>query len=420
MTEDLLFCNAILENHASPVDIAIHAGVVANIGPHLPTQSSRVVDASGMLASPLFIDPHHHLDCAFLSEPPNLSGTLDEAIQINTHLKVNRSDRDIYEKACRALRMALQNGTGWIRSHTDIDSVSKLKLLYPILKARDQFSGQVDVQIVAFPQLGLIADPQSVQLMRSAMIEGADVVGGMPHAELSPEDSARHIEILFQLAEEFDADIDMHADETDDPRSRTLELLADATLRHAYQGRVTAGHCCALAAYPDDYAKRVIEKVAIARINIITNPLVNLYLQGRQDKQPVRRGLTRVKQLLEAGVNVACGSDDISNLFFPFGRMDMLEVAMVTSVASHLTRPEGIQTAFDMPRWRAAKSLNIKDYGIMVGEPANIVFLAAENAREALQLQPVKRLVIHNGSLVASREEKITYFAHEDETNDRR
>jgi cytosine/creatinine deaminase len=419
MPQDLLFCNAILENNDSPVDIAIHEGVVSNIGPHLPAQGSRVVDVSGMLASPLFIDPHHHLDCAFLSEPPNLSGTLDEAIQINARLKVSRSDDDIYENACRALRMALQNGTGWLRSHTDIDSVSKLKLLYPILKARDQFRGMVDVQIVAFPQLGLIADLQSVQLMRSAMREGADVVGGMPHAELSPEDSARHIELLFQLAEEFDADIDMHVDETDDPRSRTLELLADATLRHAYLGRVTAGHCCALAAYPDDYAERVIEKVALARINVITNPLVNLYLQGRQDKQPVRRGLTRVKQLLEAGVNVTCGSDDISNLFFPFGRMDMLEVAMITSVASHLTTPEGIQTAFDMPRRRAARCLNIKDYGIMVGEPANIVFLAAKNAREALQLQPVKRMVVCNGSLVATREEKITYLTNEDETNDR-
>ncbi len=420
MPEDLLFRDAILENVDLPVDIAIHEGVVTNIGPHLPIEGSRVVDVSGMLASPLFIDPHHHLDCAFLSEPPNLSGTLDEAIKINARLKVSRSDDNVYKSACRALRMALQNGTGWLRSHTDIDSVSKLKLLYPIIKARDQFRGLVDVQIVAFPQLGLIADPHSVQLMRSAMQEGADVVGGMPHAELSPEDSARHIEILFQLAEEFDADIDMHVDETDDPRSRTLELLADATLRHAYQGRVTAGHCCALAAYPDDYAERLIERVALARINIITNPLVNLYLQGRQDKQPVRRGLTRVKQLLEAGVNVACGSDDISNLFFPFGRMDMLEVAMVTSVASHLTRPEGIQTAFDMPRWRAAKSLNIKDYGIMVGEPANIVFLAADSAREALQLQPVKRLVVRNGNLVANREERITFFIDEDEANDRR
>ena len=421
MHENWLFRNVILENSASPVDIAIRHGRVAEIGPGLAAGGSRVVNASGMLASPLFIDPHHHLDCAFLSDPPNLSGTLEEAIRINARLKISRSDEDIFEKACRALQMALQNGTGWMRSHTDIDSVAKLKLLHPVLDAKEKFRGLVDVQIVAFPQLGLVADPASVQLMRLAMRQGADVVGGMPHAEAAPEAAARHIEIAFQIAAEFDADIDMHVDETDDPGSRTLELLADATIRHAYQGRVTAGHCCALAAYPDDYARYVIEKVAQAHINIITNPLVNLYLQGRHDRQPVRRGLTRVKQLLEAGVNVACGSDDIGNLFFPFGRMDMLEVAMLTSVASHLTRPDEIQTAFDMPRWRAARAIRLEDYGIMVGAPANIVFLAAQNAREALQLQPIKRLVIRNGSLVSSRDEINTYIPiNEDGAYDRK
>ena len=409
MLENWLFHNVLLENTTSPVGIAIRAGVVADIGEGLIAQGSQVIDGSGLMASPLFIDPHHHLDCAFLSDPPNISGTLEEAIQINARIKESRSDQDIYEKACRALRMALQNGTGWMRSHTDIDSVSKLKLLHPVLEAKAKYRGLVDVQVVAFPQLGLVADPQSVDLMRTAMQAGADVVGGMPHAEASSAGAARHIEIAFQIAEEFNADIDMHVDETDDPASRTLELLAEATIRHAYHGRVTAGHCCALATYPVDYARRVIEKVALAEMNVITNPLVNLYLQGRHDRQPVRRGITRVKQLLEAGVNVACGSDDISNIFFPFGRMDMLEVAMAASVVAHLTRPEQIQTAFDMPRWRAAQALRLKDYGIMVGRPANLVFLAAKNAREALQLQPVKRMVFRDGILVSSREERITY-----------
>jgi cytosine deaminase len=410
MSENLLFRHAFLEGYITTVDIAVSHGRIANIGIDLEEQGYRVVDVSGMLGSPLFIDPHHHLDCAFLYEPPNLSGTLEEAIQINARLKQTRPEEDVFEKACRALRMALQNGTGWMRSHTDIDSISKLKLLSPVAQAKAKYAGLLDVQIVAFPQLGLIADPQSIDLLRLAMREGADVVGGMPHAENSRDDSASHIEVIFQIAEEFDADIDMHVDETDDPASCTLELLADATIRHGYQGRVTAGHCCALSAYAEDYAKRVIEKVAEAQIAVITNPLVNLYLQGRQDQQPVRRGITRVKQLLEAGVNVACGSDDISNLFFPFGRMDMLEVAMITSVVSHLTRPEEIQTAFDMPRWHAARALNLKDYGIIVNAPANIVFLAAENAREALQLQPVERMVVREGNIVSNRTEKDFYL----------
>ena len=162
---------------------------------------------------------------------------------------------------------------------------------------------------------------------------------------------------------------------------------------------VTASHCCALAAYPDDYAKRVIEKVALAEMNVITNPMVNLYLQGRHDKQPVRRGITRVKELIEAGVNVICGSDDIGNLFFPFGRMDMLEIAMMTSLTAHLTRPDEIRAAFDMPRHLSARALRIQEYELKVGNPANIVLLAAENVFEGLRMQPVKRIVIRGGKL---------------------
>jgi cytosine deaminase len=402
MPENWLIRQVCLENYTAPMDIAIRDGKVEEIGKNLDGEGCQVVDGSGMLASPLFIDPHHHLDCAFLNEPPNLSGTLEEAIHINAQLKANRQDADVYEKACRALNLALHNGTGWVRSHTDIDSISMLKLLHPIVEAKEKFRNLVEVQIVAFPQLGVVADPQSVDLIQQAMQEGADIVGGMPHAEASLEDAAKHIELLFHIAEKFNADIDMHVDETDDPASRTLELLAEATLKHSYQGRVTASHCCALAAYPDDYASQVIEKVAMAQINIVTNPLVNLYLQGRQDKQPVRRGITRVKQLLQAGVNVTCGSDDIANLFFPFGRMDMLEIAMMTSVVSHLTRPEEIQTAFNMPRERAARTLNLPAYGIIPGDPANIVLLAATNAQEALQLQPAHRIIFCNGELVSN------------------
>jgi len=402
-SQNWLIRNLRLENSVSPVDVHIQEGKIAAIGAGLPAQNCQELDAAGMLGSPLFIDPHHHLDCAFLIEPTNQSGTLLEAIEINARIKASRTPEDIYAKACRALQLAVQNGAGWVRNHGDIDTVSGLKLLYPALEAREKFRDLVEMQIVAFPQLGLIADPGSDELIREAMRNGAQVVGGMPHAEASPADAALQIEQLFQIAEEFDADIDMHVDETDDPDSRTLEMLADATLRHAYQRRVTASHCCALAAYPDDYAQRVIEKVALAQMNVIVNPLVNLYLQGRADRQPVRRGITRVKELLQAGVNVICGSDDIGNIFFPFGRMDMLEVAMATALTAHLTRPEEIQLAFEMPRQRAAQALRLEGYGLQAGNAANIVLLAAENALEALRVQPVDRIVWRNGRLVSRR-----------------
>jgi len=402
-SQNWLIRNLRLENSVSPVDVHIQEGKIAAIGAGLPAQNCQELDAAGMLGSPLFIDPHPHLDCAFLIEPTNQSGTLLEAIEINARIKASRTPEDIYAKACRALQLAVQNGAGWVRNHGDIDTVSGLKLLYPALEAREKFRDLVEMQIVAFPQLGLIADPGSDELIREAMRNGAQVVGGMPHAEASPADAALQIEQLFQIAEEFDADIDMHVDETDDPDSRTLEMLADATLRHAYQRRVTASHCCALAAYPDDYAQRVIEKVALAQMNVIVNPLVNLYLQGRADRQPVRRGITRVKEWRQAGVNVICGSDDIGNIFFPFGRMDMLEVAMATALTAHLTRPEEIQLAFEMPRQRAAQALRLEGYGLQAGNAANIVLLAAENALEALRVQPVDRIVWRNGRLVSRR-----------------
>ncbi len=390
------------EEDFNRVDIAIHNGRILAIEPHFAGNGRQELDAAGLMASPPFIDAHHHLDCAYLCEYTNQSGTLGEAIEINARIKAGRSDEELYTKACLALEQALFNGTGWLRSHGDVDSVSGLRLMRPILAAKEKFKGRVDVQFVAFPQLGLVCDPRSIDYLRLAMREGADLVGGMPHAEHSPEDARRHIEICFEIAEEFDADIDMHIDETDNPASRTLEMLAEATLRHGYQGRVTAGHCCSLAAQDDGYAQKVIDKVAEAQINIVTNPLVNLYLEGRSDRQPVRRGITRVKELLQAGVNVACGLDDVRNIFFPYGRMDMLEVAMITSITAHLTTPEEIETAFDMPRRAAARALRLENYELRPGAPANLVLFPAGGAQEALQLQPPRRYVVRRGQVAAS------------------
>jgi cytosine/creatinine deaminase len=400
---DLVFRDVLLEGRDTRLDIGVQALKIAAIGNNLPAPADPANDiaASGMMASPLFIDPHHHLDCAYLDEYINHSGTLEEAIEINARIKDDRPAEEIYAKACRALTEALANGTGWIRNHVDVDSVSGLKLLHPIVEAKEKFAGVVDVQIVCFPQLGLVRDPESVPWMRESMRQGADVVGGMPHAEVNMQDAQKHIDIAFEIAKQFDADVDMHIDETDDPNSRTLELLAETTLREGYQGRVIAGHCCALAAYPDEYAQRVMDKVAEAEITVVTNPMINLYLQGRGDSQPVRRGITRVKELLQAGANISCGLDDVKNIFFPFGRMDMLEVALVTALTAHLSTPAEIQTAFDMPRQRAAQALRLADYEIQAGAPANFTLFAATNAQDALRLQPPRRYVVRGGRILA-------------------
>ncbi len=401
MELDLVFRSVRLEGRDPPLDIGIQGERIAALAADLPrpTLPGNDILAAGLMASPLFIDPHHHLDCAYLDQVVNQSGTLEEAIEINARIKEDRPAEEIYSKACRALNEGLVQGTGWIRNHVDVDSVSGLNLLHPILEAKEKFTGLVDVQVVCFPQLGLVRDPESISWMREAMRQGADVVGGMPHAEASREDAWRHIQIAFDIAEEFGADVDMHIDETDNPGSKTLELLAETTLQRGYQGRVVAGHCCALAAYPEEEAKRVIEKVAEAGITVVTNPMINLYLQGREDAQPVRRGITRVKELMEGGVNVTCGLDDIRNIFFPFGRMDMLEVALVTALTAHLSTPEEIQAAFDMPRYRAARALRLPDYGIQKGNLANFTLLAAADAQDALRLQPPRRYVVRKGQI---------------------
>jgi cytosine deaminase len=259
----------------------------------------------------------------------------------------------------------------------------------------------MDLQLVAFPQEGILKDPGCEALMWQAMEAGADVVGGMPANEHSPDDSRAHVRICFDIAEKHDADIDMHVDETDDPFYRTLEMIADEALKRGWIGRVTAGHTCALAAYDDHYASYVIEKCAKAQVRFITNPVTNLLLQGRLDKQPIRRGITRVKELLDAGILVSFGQDCVKDTFYPYGSADMLQVANVTAHAAQMSLPPEIETVYDMVTTTAAEILKLKDYGLAVGKKANLVVVNAKDARDAIRLTPERLFVIREGKIVA-------------------
>jgi cytosine/creatinine deaminase len=365
--------------------------------------SDRTIDAAGRLAVPGFIEPHIHLDKALIvdSVRPNVSGTLTEAIEIIWERKRRYEVDEIAERAGRVIESALANGVTSVRSHVDVDNIGGLRPLEGVAKARERYKHVVTMQIVAFPQEGIFRNAGAEKLMWEAMERGADVVGGMPFNEDSREASAKHIDVAFQIAKRFDADIDMHVDETDDPEARTLEILADQTIANGWQGRVTAGHTCALAGYPDDYAAKVMDKVAAAKMHMITNPATNLMLQGRLDRQPKRRGITRVQELLDRGINVSFGQDCVKDTFYPFGQNDMLEVAFLTSHAAHLSMPDQIETVFAMPTINAAKVLRIDDYGFAPGSRANIVIIDATSAAEAIRLQPPRRWVIANGRVVA-------------------
>ena len=409
---DLIIRHARHDRTGEIVTIGIQDGVIvtidsgdrgaAGLGP-----AERVIDAAGAMVSPALIEPHFHLENALLWDEVNQSGTLDEAIRIYAGIKEHLTAEDIMRRASLALKTAVTNGVLWLRNHVDVDQVAQLKLMEAILPVRERFKGLIDVQVIAFPQHGMARDPAVVDLMWGAMEMGADLVGGMPHGERDMDDAARQIEIAFEIARHYDADIDMHIDETDDPYWFSLEVLAEQTISNSYQGRVTAGHCCAMAAWDDAMAARIIDKVKAAGIHVITNAPINLHLEGRHDAQPVRRGIARVKELLAAGINVTCGQDDLQNMFYPFGRMDPLEVALITAHAAHLASPGEIQAAFDMPRYNAARMLRLESYGVAVGAPANLVLIDAASPVEAIRRQPPRRAVIRAGRVLAETTVKI-------------
>jgi cytosine deaminase len=403
---DLIIRNARLRQEEILQDIGIQEGKIVAIEAHIDATAKEEIDALGQLTVPAFIDPHIHLDKVNIVEVvrPNVTGTLTEAIEIIWDKKARYTNEDIVARAGDVIQKALINGTTRMRTHVDIDTIGGLKPLEGILAAREKYRNIMDIQIVAFPQEGILKNSGCEDLMWEAMKIGADVVGGMPANEDSPDDSRKHVQICFDIAEKFNADIDMHVDETDDPFYRTLEMVADEAIKRQYFGRVTAGHTCALAAYDDHYAGYVIDKISKAEMHMITNPVTNLLLQGRNDKQPVRRGITRVKELLEAGINVSFGQDCVKDTFYPFGSADMLQVALISAHAAHLSLPHEIETVFDMLTTRAAKVLRLEKYGIEVGNRADIVIVDTKHVRDAIRLTPTRSYVIKNGEILVKSE----------------
>jgi cytosine deaminase len=366
-------------------------------------KAQNVIDAEGRLAVPGFVDPHLHLDKALLADGarPNASGTLEEAIAIAGEKKRAYRPEEVAERAGRIIETAVANGVTHLRTHVDVDPLAELRGLEGVVRAREKYRNCVDIQIVAFPQEGILRSPGTEKLLRDAMARGADVVGGMPANEATTAASARHIDIVFAIAKEFSADVDMHVDETDDPNARTLEMLADKTVHFGWQGRATAGHCCALARYPDDYAARVMEKVAAAGIHIVTLPATNLMIQGRGDAQPKRRGITRVRELLERGVNVTFGQDNVADIFYPFGKNDPLQVALLLAHAAHMSLPRQIEQVLTMATCGAAKALRLEGYGLRPGDAADLAIIDAPDAAQAIRFQPPRRWVIKRGRVVA-------------------
>lgn len=405
MSYDLLLRHVQLHRQQGLVDIAIEQGHFVRIAPDLSSESAdHELDVAGRLVVPPFIDAHVHLDAVLTVGQPryNTSGTLLEGIQIWSERKPSLTREDVKQRALEEIRWEVAQGTLHIRSHVDVCDPN-LTALRALLEVREEVRDICDLQLVAFPQDGILSFPNGRELMRKAMQLGCDVVGGIPHYEWTRDMGVEDVHYAFALAKEFNRDIDCHCDETDDPLSRFTEVMAADTMVQGWQGRVTASHCTAMHSYDNAYAFKLIRLLAQAQVNVIANPYDNVALQGRFDTYPKRRGITRVKELLAAGVNVSLGHDSIMDPWFPLGKGDMLAVAQLAVLLCHMSGYEEINDVFDLITTRAAKTLRIQDqYGIEEGKPADFLVLDAPSAFEAIRLVPARLHVFKAGREIAS------------------
>ena len=384
------------------VDVVVDGELIARLGPGAAAGVRDAADCSRKLLLPAFVDGHVHLDKVLIrDELREHDGTLGGAIGAIHERKRRYTADDVRDRAREVIEASVRLGTTRLRSHVDVDTIGGLVPLEGVMAAAAECGDIAEVRTIAFPQEGLLRDPGAFGLMEAALEAGADVVGGMPHWETDEDAQREHVRLCFELAERFDRDLDMHVDETDDGGVRTLEMVADEAIRRGYVGRVCAGHVCSLAAAPHDYAERVIEKCVRAEISIAANPVTNLVLQGRGDRGLVRRGMTRVDEFRAAGVNVLFGQDCVKDGFYPFGRGSMLEVALISAHAAHLTTHDDLAFALRAVTDAAAQAWRIADYGLKAGARADLQLLPAPSWEEALRLQRPPEKVWFKGRLVA-------------------
>ena len=372
--------------------------------------AADVIDAAGGLVTPAMIDAHVHLDLAYSLDllPPSQSDSSSAALALWSQLKPELTVENVRARAERAIRAEVGFGTGILRSQVDVSPAAGLRLCEGVLAAREATQEICKVQLVAFPRDGLVHDPKAVDLVRQALRAGVDVVGGIPHIEPTPRDGRRHLELVFDLAAEFGAPIDVHIDETDDPRNTHVEHLAALTIERGWQGRVTASDLCALSSLADADADRVMDRLAEAQINVVTNPAVNLFLQGRRDRYPKPRGLTRVSELLDRGIKCAAGQDHISDPFYPLGTGQVLEQVFLLVHAEHMGSPEQLQQACMMVCCTAGEVIGLECHRKEPGALANLVVFPVPDRRELVRLRPRPIAVLHGGRLVAGSCEPVT------------
>jgi cytosine/creatinine deaminase len=401
---DLVISNVCIDDDQPTTNIGIDGGRIVAIDRNLAVESRERIDAAGRAAIPGLLEPHLHLEKALLHRRmPARSGTLEEAIRITGILKGKQEREDVLQRSRQVLDMAVKNGTVAVRAHPDVDVIQGLIGVETALQLREEYRDLIDIQIVAFPQEGILKSPGTLELMEEALKMGADVVGGCPYNELTWEDTRRHIDIVFDLAQRHGLPVDMHADfadDTSDPRFFAAAHTARKTIDCGFQGRVSLGHVTSLGALAPDEAKPVLDLLHEADIHIVTLPATDVYLGGRKDLKAQRRGLTPVRALRDAGVNVTYSSNNIRNAFTPFGKADPLLIGNFLAHLAQFGTPENQAYVLQMGTHDAARAMGIAaDYGIAVGKRADLVILDTQLVADALLDIPPRAWVIKNGKV---------------------
>ena len=413
---DLIIRNANLPDGRTGIDIAIAKGLIAEVAAKIGATARREIDATGRLASPPFVDSHFHLDSTLTYGRPrvNASGTLLEGIALWGELKPDLTVEDIKARALKLCRWAIARGTLAIRSHVDI-SDDRLLAVKALLEVREEIKPYIDLQLVAFPQDGYLRYPGSADNLKQALDLGVDVIGGIPHFERTMADGSVSIKALCELAADRALRVDMHCDESDDPHSRHIEMLTFQTQRLSLHGRVVGSHLTSMHSMDNYYVSKLIPLMAEAQMHVVANPLINITLQGRHDTYPKRRGMTRVKELMDAGINVAFGQDAQLDPWYSFGSDDMLEVAHMGLHVAQMTGADQMRQIFEAVTYNGAKAMGLEGYGLAPGCRADIVILQAANVHEALRLKPARLFVIRRGNVIAQTPPVVSRLALADQ-----
>jgi len=399
----MLLRNATLIDGRTGQDVRIEAGRIAAIGPSLPASTSgEVVDCMGFLLAPPFVDAHFHMDATLSHGLPrvNESGTLLEGIALWGELKPQLTQEAIAERALRYCDWAVAKGLLAIRSHVDVCD-DRLLAVDALLQVKRQVKPYLDLQLVAFPQDGLLRSPNALANLKRALDMGVDVIGGIPHFERTMADGAESVRILCELAAERGLPVDMHCDESDDPLSRHIETLAYHTQRLGLHGRVTGSHLTSMHSMDNYYVSKLLPLMAQAQVHAVANPLINITLQGRHDTYPKRRGMTRVPELLAAGINVGFGHDCVMDPWYSLGCADMLEVAHMGLHVAQMTSRSQMRACFDAVTANSARILGLEGYGVEVGCHADFMLLQARDPVEAIRLRANRLVVVRRGRVVA-------------------